>query len=76
MHLGERAQIVKLIMEKLDGLGFPLVGTVDCFYMLHILMLQTIDDGVGSLGILLIKVVGNLHQCIGGSRHSRENNDF
>ena len=74
--LGERAQIVELVLQEVAGGLFGIILGEELIYVLHVLRLQSVDNLVGAVGILFVEIVRDFHQRVGGSRHSREYNEY
>ena len=70
--LGERAQIVEFVLKEVACCLLGFLGGVEFFNMPVVLLFQAVDDLVGTVGVLLVEVIGNLNKRVGRSRHGRQ----
>ena len=59
-------------MQEVACLLLVFIGVVELIDMHHVFLLERVDDLVGALGILLVEIVGNLDEGVGGAAHGRE----
>ena len=73
--LGERAQELELRLQELACLLLVFVGREQFLYMLHVFLLQVVDNLVSALRVLLVQIVADFNEGVGSTAHGGEHNE-